>query len=65
MIGLSRVPLVAVNTNLKSNVKGALGYWCGYGSTYYKVTIGAPSSSSDTMRADTTLPTISHAKIAD
>ena len=39
MVALSRVPLVPVNTNLKSNVKGALGYWCGYGSTYYQVTI--------------------------
>lgn len=39
LIALSRVPLMPVNTNLKSNVKGALGYWCGYGSTFYEVFI--------------------------
>ncbi len=39
MIALSRVPLLPVSSNLKSNVEGALGYWCGYGSTFYQVLV--------------------------
>lgn len=39
MAALSRVPLFPALNNLKSNVKGALGYWCGYGSSYYQVKI--------------------------
>lgn len=39
LAALSRVPLVPVSTNLKSNVRGALGYWCGYGATFYRVQI--------------------------
>ena len=39
LVALSRVPLMPVSENLKSNVKGALGYWCGYGSEVYSVSI--------------------------
>ncbi|MGO5243946.1 hypothetical protein ACTQ16_01355 [Prevotella sp. LCP21S3_D2] len=39
MLALSRIPLMPVNTNLKSNVHGALGYWQGYGSSFYEVRI--------------------------
>lgn len=39
MIALSRLPLVGSNFNLKSNVSGAYGYWLGYGSSFYEVTI--------------------------
>lgn len=39
MIALSRVPLVGTNSNLKSNVPGAYGYWLGYGSVFYEVSI--------------------------
>lgn len=39
MSALSRVPLIPTSKNLKSNVVGALGYWCGYGSMYYQVPI--------------------------
>lgn len=39
MIALSRLPLVSVNANLKSNVSGAYGYWLGYGSAFYEVSI--------------------------
>ena len=41
MLALSRIPLMPVNTNLKSNVAGALGYWQGYGSSFYEVRIMA------------------------
>ena len=34
MAALSRIPLMPVNSNLKSNVQGTLGYWLGYGSRY-------------------------------
>lgn len=39
MAALSRIPLMPVNSNLKSNVQGALGYWLGYGSSFYEVRI--------------------------
>ena len=39
MAALSRLPLMPVNSNLKSNVQGALGYWLGYGSSFYEVRI--------------------------
>lgn len=39
MIALSRLPLMPVNSNLKSNVNGAYGYWLGYGSSFYEVSI--------------------------
>lgn len=39
LVALSRVPLMPVAENLKSNVTGALGYWCGYGSKVYSVSI--------------------------
>lgn len=39
MADLSRNPLFPVATNLPSNVSGALGYWFGYGSTVYVVSI--------------------------
>lgn len=39
MIALSRLPLMPVNSNLKSNVEGAYGYWLGYGSSFYEVSI--------------------------
>lgn len=39
MLALSRIPLMPVNTNLKSNVHSALGYWQGYGSSFYEVRI--------------------------
>lgn len=37
MVSLSRNPLFPVTKNLKGNVNGALGYWFGYGSTFYVV----------------------------
>ncbi len=39
MVTLSRNPLFPVTKNLQSNVKGALGYWFGYGSTFYIVNL--------------------------
>lgn len=39
MVALSRNPLFPVTKNLQGNVKGALGYWFGYGSTFYNVRI--------------------------
>lgn len=36
---LSSSPIFPVNTIIRSNIKGGLGYWAGYGSTYYKVSI--------------------------
>lgn len=41
MADLSRNPLFPVTKNLHSNVTGALGYWFGYGSTFYVVPISA------------------------
>ena len=43
MAALSRIPLMPVNSNLKSNVQGALGYWLGYGSSFYEVRIKVTS----------------------
>lgn len=40
MIALSRIPLMPVNSNLKSNIDGAYGYWLGYGSSFYEISIG-------------------------
>jgi hypothetical protein len=40
MIVLSRNPLFPVTKNLHTNMKGALGYWFGYGSTFYQVRTG-------------------------
>lgn len=37
---LSRLPMVPMTSNLKSNVQGALGYWCGYGVSVYMVVVG-------------------------
>jgi hypothetical protein len=31
--------LFPISTDIRSNVKGGLGYWAGYGSSYYKVSI--------------------------
>ena len=36
---LTSSPIFTVSTNIRSNIKGGLGYWAGYGSTYYKVSI--------------------------
>lgn len=41
MADLSRNPLFPVTKNLHSNISGALGYWFGYGSTFYVVQISA------------------------
>lgn len=41
MADLSRNPLFPVTKDLHSNITGALGYWFGYGSTFYVVSIGA------------------------
>lgn len=36
---LSRNPFFPVTTKIRSNVSGGLGYWAGYGSVYYTVSI--------------------------
>lgn len=36
---LSRNPFFPVSTRIHSNVRGGLGYWAGYGATYYTVSI--------------------------
>lgn len=36
---LARNPFFPVSNSIRSNVKGGLGYWTGYGSSYYKVSI--------------------------
>lgn len=36
---LSSNPFFPISTDIRSNIKGGLGYWAGYGSTYYKVSI--------------------------
>lgn len=36
---LSRNPFLPVTDNMKSNIKGGLGYWIGYGANYYTVPI--------------------------
>lgn len=38
-VNLSRNFFMPDVNNLRSNVKGALGYWCGYGASYYVVNI--------------------------
>ncbi len=39
LVTLSRNPLFPYIKNLPSNLRGALGYWQGYGSTYYRLKI--------------------------
>jgi len=39
-VSISRNPLFPVAENIKGNVKGALGSWCGYGATVYTLHIG-------------------------
>ncbi|MBQ8607398.1 MAG: DUF4249 family protein [Bacteroidaceae bacterium] len=34
---LSRNPLFPVSDNMESNIRGGLGYWCGYGASYYSI----------------------------
>lgn len=36
---LSSTPIFSISTNIRSNIKGGLGYWAGYGSSYYLVSI--------------------------
>lgn len=36
---LSTNPFFPVTSKIRSNISGGLGYWAGYGSTYYKVSI--------------------------
>ena len=36
---LSLNPFFPVTRKIRSNIKGGLGYWAGYGSTYYSVQI--------------------------
>lgn len=36
---LSCNPFFPANSRIRSNIKGGLGYWAGYGSTYYTVSI--------------------------
>ena len=36
---LTTNPFFPISTVIRSNVKGGLGYWAGYGATYYKVSI--------------------------
>ena len=44
MQSLSQNPLFPITTDIRSNIQGGLGYWTGYGSTYYTIEIGAESS---------------------
>ena len=39
LLSLSTNPFFPINTVIHSNVNGGLGYWAGYGSSYYKVSI--------------------------
>ncbi|MBQ7163658.1 MAG: DUF4249 family protein [Bacteroidales bacterium] len=39
IIALSRNQLLNVTDNLPTNLSGGIGYWCGYGSRYYTVSI--------------------------
>lgn len=39
ILALSRNPLFPVSKKIRSNVSSGYGYWAGYGSTYYKVSI--------------------------
>lgn len=36
---LSRNPFLPCNSHIRSNIKGGLGYWAGYGPSYYSVSI--------------------------
>lgn len=36
---LSNVPAFTVSSNPEFNVDGGLGYWCGYGASYYDLTV--------------------------
>lgn len=36
---LSQNPFFPISTNIRSNIQGGLGYWTGYGSTYYTIDI--------------------------
>lgn len=36
---LSRNPFFPVSRKIRSNVEGGLGYWAGYGSSYYRISI--------------------------
>lgn len=38
-LSLSRNPLFPLTDNLKSNISGGIGYWCGYGASYYTICI--------------------------
>ena len=40
---LSQNPFFPISTDIRSNIKGGLGYWTGYGSTYYTITCDGPS----------------------
>lgn len=39
---LSRNPFFPITTDIRSNIIGGLGYWAGYGSTYYTISITSP-----------------------
>lgn len=34
---LSRNPLLSVSDNINTNIRGGLGYWCGYGARFYPI----------------------------
>lgn len=36
---LSRNPFFPISTDIRSNISGGLGYWAGYGATYYTISI--------------------------
>lgn len=39
LTALSRNPFFSLTENLNSNIQGGLGYWIGYGTTQYKITV--------------------------
>ena len=39
-MALSKLPMTTTKKNPASNMRGALGYWCGYGATVYPVVVG-------------------------
>lgn len=39
ILSLSRNPFFPVNKKISSNVSSGYGYWAGYGSVYYKISI--------------------------
>ena len=39
ILTLSRNPFFPVSKKVRSNVSSGYGYWAGYGSSYYKVSI--------------------------